>query len=172
MTEAFGYVVPLLIALTLLVSLIRRLPVFDLFAEGAAEGWETIVQILPNMVGMFMALSIWKASGLMEMLTGFFAPLLTLLGMPDALLPLALIKPLSGSGATAALSEVLGTFGPDSFEGFLASVAVGSSETLVYVLSVYAGAAKLKKTRYVIPCMLICWLVGLAASVWVCKLFF
>ncbi|WP_242846268.1 spore maturation protein [Anaeromassilibacillus senegalensis] len=148
------YAVPIMILLILLFGMIRRVPVFDAFVEGAKEGLASSFSILPTLVGLIMAVTMLKASGALDMIASFLAPVAQLLGLPANVMPLALIKPISGSGATALLTQIFESSGPDSFAGRVASVMAGSTETTFYCIAVYYGAVGIKKTRHTIPAAL------------------
>lgn len=159
---------PLLLLFTLAAGLWKHLPVYDLFVEGAKEGMKTAVQVLPNLAAMLCAISLMKASGLMDALCNLCAPAFALLGLPAEVAPLALIRPLSGSGALAMLETLLQQYGPDSRAGLIACTLMGSSETIFYVMCVYMSAARDKRTGWAAPCALL----GTLAAAWLAgKLF-
>lgn len=156
---------PLLLLITLAAGLWKRLPVYDLFVEGAKDGLKTAVQVLPNLAAMLCAISLMKASGLMDALCNLCAPVFALLGLPAEVAPLALIRPLSGSGALAMLETLLQQCGPDSRAGMIACTLMGSSETIFYVMCVYMSAARDRRTGWAAPCALLgalsaAWLAG------------
>ena len=142
----------------------RRAPVYDAFIEGAREGIQTAYAILPPMLAMLCAIRAFSACGLMEQLCDLFAPALSLVGIPREVLPLMLLRPLSGSASLAALQEILEAWGPDSRVGRVASVMMGSSETVFYTCGVYLGAAGVSRSRHTIPCALLAWLAGSIAA--------
>jgi len=149
-------------------GLLRHLNVYEVFIDGAKEGFETAVKIIPYLVAMLCAISILRASGVMDMFVAGFSKIFESLGLNTDFvpaLPTALLKPLSGSGARAMMIETLKTYGADSFEGFVASVMQGSTETTFYVLAVYFGAVKISKTGAAVPCALLADLAGLTAAV-------
>lgn len=148
------YAVPVMVLFILLFGIVRRVPVFDAFVEGAKEGLASSFSILPTLVGLIMAVTMLKASGALDMLASFLAPVAQLLGLPASVMPLALIKPISGSGATALLTQIFESSGPDSFAGRVASVMAGSTETTFYCIAVYYGAVGIKKTRHTVPAAL------------------
>lgn len=153
---------PLLLLITLAAGLWKRLPVYDLFVEGAKDGLKTAVQVLPNLAAMLCAISLMKASGLMDALCVLCAPAFALLGLPAEVAPLALIRPLSGSGALAMLETLLRQYGPDSRAGLIACTLMGSSETIFYVMCVYMSAARDRRTGWAAPCALL----GALAAAW------
>ncbi|MDI3270359.1 MAG: nucleoside recognition domain-containing protein, partial [Bacillota bacterium] len=127
------WILPSFVALSVTLALTRRLDIFQLFIEGAEQGLRLVVQIFPYILGMYVAIGIFQAGGALSLLTQVLSPLLAPLHFPPELLPLAIIRPLSGAAALGYLVQVLERFGPDSFTGRLASVMQGSSETTFYV---------------------------------------
>ena len=142
----------------------KRTPLYDSFAEGAKEGLQTSLGILPSLIAMLCAIRAFSASGLMDMLGQALYPALRIVGIPRETLPLMLLRPLSGSASLAALKDILRACGPDSRAGMVASVMMGSSETVFYTCCVYLGAAGVKKSRHIIPCALLAWLAGCVAG--------
>ena len=145
-------------------GLFRRVPVYDAFLEGAREGIETARAILPALVAMLCAIRAFSACGLMEALCAFLEPAASWAGIPGETLPLMLLKPLSGSASLAMLRQILSDCGPDSRAGRVASVMMGSSETVFYTCGVYLAAAGVKKSRHTVPCALLAWLAGSIAA--------
>ncbi|MGE5553172.1 MAG: spore maturation protein [Betaproteobacteria bacterium] len=151
---------------------LKRVPVYEEFVRGAGRAFGVGVRIIPYLVAMLMAVAILRASGALDYLALAAAPLTRLVGLPPDLLPLALVRPLSGSGALALLAEATRVHGPDTYVGRLAAVMVGCTETTFYVLSVYFGAAGVKRLRYAVALGLIADLAGLLAAVVVCRITF
>ena len=147
-------VVPFLLAFTAMYAVYRGTAVFPVFIEGAKKGMQTAVGILPTMIGMLTAVYMLRASGAIDLASAWLAPLFHLLGIPQECVPLALLKPLSGGGGLALGSELIRTAGPDSYVGRVAAVMLGSSETSIYTIGLYAGHLGLKRTRYAIPAAL------------------
>lgn len=152
------WAVPFLLLSIPTVGILRKVPVYESFVEGAKEGFNTAVRIIPYLVAMFVAIQVLRQSGAMDLLISLIAPVTSRLSIPDEVLPLAFIRPLSGSGALAMLSNILETYGPDSFIGRLASTMQGSTETTFYVITVYFGSVGIRKTRHSL-------LAGLTADV-------
>lgn len=146
----------------------KREPVYDLFTEGARDGLQTAVQILPALIAMLGAIRALEASGLTGALCSFLAPYTEIIGLPSGLLPLVFLRPVSGSAALAALEDVMVTYGPDSREALLGGVMMGSSETVFYTLSVYLSAAGVKDARHILPCALGACLAGYAGALLFC----
>ena len=157
MTEVL---IPLIMAAVACVGLGKRLDVYTLLTEGAAEGLKILLRILPSLLILFAALELLRQSGGMDLLTGWLAPVFSLLGIPKEVAPLVLIRPFSGSAALAVGADIMSTYGADSTIGRTAAVMLGSTETTFYSISVYFGAANIKKTRYAIPAALIADLTG------------
>ena len=146
------------------IGTFRRVPLYDAFLEGAREGLDTARQILPPMLAMLCAIRAFSACGLTEALCACLSPLLSRAGLPKETLSLMLLRPLSGSASLAMLREIFSSYGPDSRIGMVASVMMGSSETVFYTCGVYLGAAGVTKSRHIIPCALIAWLAGSLAA--------
>ena len=166
------FTIPALLAGIPLLALVRRVKVYPAFLDGARQGFETAVRIIPALVAVFVLLSMLRASGALDAAAGALAPLTRALGVPPSVLPVALIRPLSGGAAQGIVADVLRTDGPDSFAGRLASVMAGSTETTFYVLAVYMGAAGVSRHRQALAAGLLADLAGFAASVAACKLLF
>ncbi len=156
------------ILITLLIGAIKRVNFYEAFVAGAKEGLKTAVNILPPLIAMMAALGALSGSGLTDMLTALLGAPFSLLGVPRETLPVMLIRPLSGSGALAALKEVFALHGVDSRVGMIASVMIGSSETVFYTCAVYLGAAGVRRSRHIVPAALLSWLAGSVAA---CLLF-
>ena len=167
-----SWVVPLLLAAVAACGLGRRVDIYAALTHGAEEGLHTLLRIVPALVGLLTAVSMFRASGAMECLAGLLAPLLTALGIPPETAPLLLIRPMSGSGALAVGTELMTRFGPDSYIGRVAAVMLGSTETTFYTIAVYFGSAGIRRTRHTIPAALIADLAGFAASALAVRLFF
>ena len=156
-------------------ALYKKINIFDSFVDGAKNGFETAVRIIPYLVGMLVAISMLRTSGTFDVIIEGMKNLFASLGADTRFvdgLPTALIKPLSGSGARGMMIDTMKTFGPDSFSGRLASVLQGSSDTTFYVIAVYFGAVSIKNTRYAIGSMLLADLVGIITSIVLCYMFF
>jgi spore maturation protein B len=150
----------MIVALVLVIALARRVDVYGVFLEGARDGVELSVKILPYVVAIFAALGIFRDSGAMNALAGLLSPVLRHLGVPADVLPLMLIRPLSGAGALAVTVELLRHHGPDSYVGRLASVLQGSTDTTFYILSVYFGSVGIRRIRHALAVGLIADLLG------------
>ena len=167
-----AWLAPLLLAFTAVYGMSRRVNVYDRLSQGAKEGLEVLLGILPNLVGLMTAVYMLRASGLMEVLGGLLAPVLEKMGIPPETAALLFIRPVSGSGALAIGSELMAAHGPDSYVGRVAAVMLGSTETTFYTVTVYFGSAGVKRTRYAIPAALIADLTGFMAAAFAVRLFF
>lgn len=166
------WAIPLLAAGIVLLALTRRVKLYEVFVEGAKEGFNVGIRIIPYLVAILCAIAFFRASGAMELLSMVLSPLTSLLGMPAETLPMALVRPLSGSGALGIMSELITTHGPDSSIGRVASTMMGSTETTFYVLAVYFGSVGVSKVRHALWAGLIADAAGLISAVWICRWIF
>jgi spore maturation protein B len=166
------WAIPFLLAFIPAWGALRSVKVYDTFIEGAEEGLQVAVRIIPFLVGMMVALGIFRASGAMDVVAGWITPLAARAGLPHEVLPLMLIRPLSGSAALAVTADLLKVHGPDSWVGRLASVMQGSTDTTFYVLTVYFGSVGIRRARYAVSVGLFADLVGFAAALAACRWFF
>jgi spore maturation protein B len=150
----------------------KKVKVYEAFTEGAKEGFNTAVRIIPFLVAMLVAIGVFRASGAMDLFTRALSPITSLIGMPSETLPMALMRPLSGGGATGILGDIINTYGPDSYIGRVASTMMGSTETTFYVLAVYFGSVAIKNTRHALPAGLVADAVGLISAVLITRLVF
>jgi len=164
--------IPLMFIVFLGWGIIRKVKVYEVFVEGAKEGFTTAVRIIPYLVAMLVAIGIFRASGALEIVTKLLAPVTSMIGMPSETLAMALMRPLSGSGSLGVMTELMKVHGPDSLIGIMASTMYGSSETTFYVLAVYFGSVGIRNTRHAVPVGLIADAVGMLAAVWVVNLLF
>ena len=164
--------IPLLLAFVPLYAALRRVSVYEEFVEGAKEGFNVAIRIIPYLVAILVAIGMFRAAGGIDWLTHLLAPVLAAVGFPPELLPLALMRPLSGSGSLGLFAELVKQFGPDSLISRMAGTLYGSTETTFYVLAVYFGAVGVKKTRYAVLAGLTADFIGIAVSVMICRLVF
>ena len=162
---ASSWIVALLLAGIPLLALFRGVKVYPAFLEGAKSGFETAVRIIPALVAVFVMIAMLRASGAMDAAAAALAPVTGALGIPASVLPLALVRPLSGGAAQGVVAELLKTEGSDSWAGRLASVMAGSTETTFYVIAVYMGAAGMARPRHAIAAGLLADAAGFAAAV-------
>lgn len=165
-------VVPLLAAAVCVYALIKRVDVYDAFVKGAVEGLPILYRVIPFMAAMLIVIELLHASGLMELLTHALKAPLARIGMPAELLPMALLRPFSGSAAMAIASDIFETQGVDSLLGITASAMMGSSETIFYTLALYFGSVGIQKTRFTLPVALVASAISVIGSVWICKILF
>ena len=165
-------VIPVVIAVILVIGLIKKVDVFGEFIEGATENLKTAVSILPALIALMTCVGMLRASGILGTLSSVLSPVTELIGFPSECVPLAILRPISGSGATAMYESILTEHSPDSFAGRVASVLLGSTETTFYTIAVYYGAAKIKKTRHTLAASLSADFTGFIFSVLAVRLFF
>jgi spore maturation protein B len=166
------FVLPTLIVGFPLYGLIKGVRVYEEFVEGAKEGFDVAVTIIPYLVAILFAIGMFRASGAMDFLIGALDPVLGLIGVPAEVLPMAIIRPLTGSGSAAIVADMINQFGEDSLFVKMAATMFGSTETTFYVIAVYFGAVNIRETRHAVPAGLFADLVGVLASVYVVKLLF
>lgn len=162
------WAIPLMLVGIPLIGLFRKVKVYETFVEGAKDGFEVAVRIIPYLVAILVAIGMFRGSGAMDLLTEALRPMLTAVGFPPELFPLAVLRSLTGSGSLALVSDLVKTHGPDSMLSRIATTMYGSSETTFYVLAVYFGAIGVKKTRHAVPAALIADAIAVIASIWVC----
>ena len=164
--------IPFLIIIFIGYGVIKKIKVYESFVEGAKEGFNVAIKIIPYLVAMLIAIGIFRAGGAMEWLIFILKPVTNLIGLPAEALPMALMRPLSGSGSLGIMSENLAVYGPDSFIGILVSTLYGSTETTFYVLALYFGAVNIKSTRHALPVGLIADVAGILGALFIVKLLF
>ena len=158
--------VPCVLAGTALYGTLRRVDVYGALVQGAGQGLETLTRIAPALICLLTAVSMVRASGLLQALASWLSPVLGWLGLPPELLPLMLVRPISGSAALGVGADLINTYGPDSDLGRMAAVMLGSTETTFYTIAVYFSAAGITRTRYALPAALCADLTGFLASAW------
>lgn len=160
------WAIPLVLVLVPLYAMLHRVEVYSVFCRGAAEGLQVLLQILPGLLGMLMAVEALRCSGAMDMLAAWLGPLLEDLGIPAEVLPLALIRSFSGSGALGYTAGLIGEFGADSLIGRLAAVMQGSTDTTFYVLAVYFGSVGVVRYRHAVAAGLLADLAAFLCAFW------
>lgn len=141
-------IVPLIVVSFILLGILKKVPVFDTFCIGVKEGLKTIYKISPTLIGLVTAVTMLRESGAVDRLSELIAPIAHKIGIPPEIVPLAILRPVSGGGSTALLIDVFKTYGPDSEIGRIASVLAGSTETTLYVITLYYGSIRIKKIRH------------------------
>ncbi|CAM4283676.1 MAG: spore maturation protein [Paenibacillus macerans] len=167
-----AWAVPVMIAFIPLYAYLKKVPVYESFVDGAKDGFSTAIGIIPHLVGMMVAISVFRASGALDALVGWMAPLLARLNVPPEVLPLGFLRPLTGTGSLAFTTDLIKTYGPDSMIGRIASTIQGSTDTTLYVLTVYFGAVGIKNGRYALKVGLFSDAVGFVAAIAVCLVLF
>ena len=171
MDKLGGWILPGAVAVIVLFGIIREVPVFEAFLKGAKEGLRSSISILPTLVGLMMGVTMLQASGALDLISSLVRPLAEWCGFPAEAVPLALLRPFSGSGSTALAASLFQTISPDSFSGRVISVLMGSTETTFYAVAVYYGAVGIKKTRWTIPAALTGDMESMAAAALTVMLF-
>ena len=166
------WMLPALVAVFILYGWVRQVRVYESLVEGAKEGFQVALRIIPFLVAILVVIGMFRASGGLDLIIGLIAPVTQILGMPAEALPMALLRPLSGSGALAVASETMNTHGPDSLVGYMVSTYQGSTETTFYTLAVYFGAIGVKNTRHTVPACLLADITGILAATFIVNLLF
>lgn len=164
--------VPIILFSVGLCAVIRGVDIFPAMTKGALEGLKTVADMFPALVVLFPAIYMLRASGALDALSELLRPVFSFLGIPSETAVLALLRPVSGSAATAAAADIIRSTGADSLAGRTAAVMMGSSETTLYVIAVYFGAAKIKNTRHALPAALCADAAVFLASAWICRLLY
>lgn len=172
LTVLSTWAIPVAIAGILTAGLWKKVPIYETFIDGAKDGFDVAISIIPHLVGMLVAVEVFRDSGALSALIGLIAPLLHLLHFPEEVVPLALLRPISGAGSTAVMTNIFTQYGPDSFLGKLASVMQGSTDTTLYILTVYFGSVGIRKYRYALTVGLLADLAGIIASLVIVHLLF
>ncbi len=160
-----NWVLPLTLAAILVMGVTRKVPIYESFVSGAKDGFSTSISLIPQLVAMLVAVTVFRSSGALNLLIGALRPLLLHIHFSPELLPLALLRPISGSGSLALVTDLFKQFGPDSFIGRAASVMQGSTDTTLYVLTVYFGSVGIRQARYAVKVGLMSDLISVIASV-------
>ena len=164
--------IPLIIFVFITYGALKKVKIYEVFVEGAKEGFNVAIRIIPYLVAMLVAIGIFRAGGAMEFLVIILKPFTDFIGMPAEALPMALMRPLSGSGSLGIMAEIISVHGPDSFIGILVSTFFGSTETTFYVLAVYFGAVNIQKTRHALAAGLLADIAGILGAVFIVRLLF
>ncbi|AQR79397.1 spore maturation protein [Paenibacillus larvae] len=167
-----AWAIPVMIVFIPLYAAYRKVPVYESFVDGAKDGFDTAIKIIPHLVGMMVAISVFRASGAMDLLIGWMKPFMESIGVPTEVLPLAFLRPITGAGSLAFTADLIQQFGPDSMIGRIASTVQGSTDTTLYVITVYFGAIGIRKAGYALKVGLISDLIGFIASIIVCYMVF
>ncbi len=160
---------PMIILLIVIYGLIEKKEVFDKFIEGAKDGIKIVINIFPTLVGLFLAVGTLRSSGIIDIIIKFIDPLLKLINFPSEIMPLAILRPISGSSSIAIATDIMKNFGVDSQIGMMAAVIMGATETTLYTIAVYSSSVKIKKTRFVLIAALTADIVGILTSIVICR---
>ena len=163
---------PLVILIIVFIALREKVNVFDVFLKGANEGVEITLRIFPTLIGLFVAIGMLRSSGILDFITKLISPVLTLLRFPSEIVPLALLRPISGSASMAVATDIIKQNGVDSFIGILAAVIMGATETTLYTIAVYSSSVKIKNTRGILFAALAADLTGIIVSLFICRVIF
>lgn len=147
--------IPIIMAIIIIYGLLEKNKVYDTFVEGAKEGLEIVVKLFPTLLGIFIAIGALRSSGILEFIIKFISPITNVLHIPSEIMPLALIRPISGSASTAVATDIMTKFGVDSKIGLIASTIMGSTETTFYTIAIYTSCVGIKKTKFVLAAALI-----------------
>lgn len=161
---------PLIIFIIIFSGLNEKKKVFDLFLKGAKEGIQIVIKIFPTLIGLFLAIVMLKNSGTIDFMIKIINPIINTFQVPSEILPLAILRPISGSGSIAIATEIMKSFGVDSNLGLIASVIMGSTETTIYTIAVYTSSVKVKDSRFVLWAALCADVVGMVVSVVICRI--
>ena len=160
---------PLIILIIVVYGFKEKRKVFDDFLDGAKEGIEIVVNIFPTLIGLFVAIGALRSSGILDIIIRILNPLLTMVSFPTELMPLAMLRPISGSSSIAIATDIMTNYGTDTQIGMMASVIMGSTETTLYTIAVYTSCVKITKTRFILLAALTADIVGIIISVVVCR---
>ncbi len=163
---------PLFIITVLIFGLIKKIKVFDVFLVGANEGLQTVIRIMPTLIGIMVAVELLSASGLTDFIGKIARPVCDRLGFPSEMIPYTLLRPISGSGSTILFNDILKNFGPDSIVGRISSIMAGSTETTFYAVSVYYQSIAITKTRHTLFCALAADFTAIIMSIILVRLIF
>lgn len=167
------YIIPfLLMGIPFYAIAVKRVKVYEVFTEGAKEGFDIAIRIIPYLVAILVAIGMFRASGALDILLNILAPALEVIGFPKENVLLAIMRPLSGGGSFGLLSDLVETYGPDSLIAKIGATMYGSTETTFYVLAVYFGSVGIKKVRHALLAGLIADVVGIFGAVYICRLFY
>lgn len=157
--------IPLIISIIIVYGLLEKNKVYDTFIEGAKEGIEIVVKIFPTLIGIFVAVGVLRSSGVLDFFINIISPITNFFKIPGEIMPLAIIRPISGSASTAIATDIMTKFGVDSKIGLIASTIMGSTETTFYTIAIYTSSVGIKKTKYILPAALIGDFIGIVVSV-------
>lgn len=161
---------PSIILIIVIYGMIQKNKIFDDFLDGAKEGLEIVLSIFPTLIGIFLAIGALRSSGVLDIIINFLLPILNVIHFPTEVMPLAILRPISGSSSIAIATDIMKNYGVDSTIGTIVSTIMGSTETTLYTIAIYTGCVKIKKTRFVLIAALTADLVGIIVSVVICRI--
>lgn len=167
-----AWILPVFLLVVFVHAFYKKIDIYDTFVEGGKEGFRLAVRLIPYIVGIYVAIGIFRASGAMDLLALILKPVLSLLHIPAEILPLFIVRPLSGPAAIGLTIDLIDKFGPDSIIGRMASTIDGSTDTTLYILAIYFAAVGVKKAGYSLPVGLMADAVGFAAAIFICTIVF
>ena len=165
-------IIPLILIFVIVYGYLNKVEIYDAFVEGAKDGLSVVINILPTLIGLMVAVGMLRASGALDIVSRLLKPIANIIGFPAEAIPLSLMKPISSSAATGLFIDLLKKYGPDVFVTQFAAVMLGSTETIFYTLSVYFMSINIKKTRYTLKGGIIANIAGLLAAFYICNMFF
>ena len=166
------FIIPVTVLFIVVFGCLQKVDIYEVFLEGAKEGLQTVVDILPTLIGLVMAVEVIRAGGLLELLVEWLRPFADAVGFPAELVPLCIVRLVSSSAATGLLTDIFSQYGPDSYLGRVASVMMSCTETVFYTMSLYFLSVGIRKTRWTLPCALLANVVGIFAAVWLVQVVF
>lgn len=161
--------IPVIIVVIILYGIKEKKKVFDAFLDGAKEGMEIVVNLFPTLIGIFLAVGLLRTSGILDLIISIISPVTNLFQIPSQILPLAMLRPISGSASMGVAVDIMSHYGVDSFIGMITSTIMGSTETTFYTIAIYTACVKIKKIRYVLAAALLADLAGMITSVIICN---
>ncbi|MDW7673558.1 MAG: nucleoside recognition domain-containing protein [Bacillota bacterium] len=167
-----AWIVPLFLLIVFIYASYKRIKVFDTFVEGGKEGFALAIRLIPYMVGIFVAIGIFRASGALDLVIKFLMPILLLIGVPAEILPVLIVRPLSGPASLGLTIEMINQYGPDSFIGRLAATIDGTTDTTLYILAIYFASVGVRKARYSLPVGLMADIVGFITAIYITTIVF
>ena len=157
--------IPMVILIIIFYGVKEKKKVFDIFLKGAKDGIEMVIRMFPTLLGLFIAVGALRSSGVIELITNIISPIISILKIPAEIMPLAMLRPISGSASMAVATDILSKYGVDSSIGMIASTIMGSTETTLYTIAIYTSCVGIKKIRFVLVTALIADIVGMLTSV-------
>lgn len=162
-------VLPIIILIIISFGISEKINVYDTFLKGVKEGIKTVIKLYPTLLGIFIAVGLLRASGILDFIINIIYPIISFLNIPTEIMPLAILRPISGSASMAVATDIMNNYGVDSKIGLMVSVIMGSTETTLYTIAVYTSSVKIKNTRNILVASLIADVVGILISVIICN---